>query len=96
MDTDYKISCKLTKEAKKALDAFKGNQQRQWPLREIRIHLLDEDGDGLGIWMEYDPESGELKRGMLPLHHSMFYSEEEEDAESDLESLDEALPVLLN
>ena len=95
MDTDYKISCKLTKEAKKALDAFKGNQQRQWPLREIRIHLLDEDGDGLGIWMEYDPESDTLKRGMLPLHHSMFYSEEE-DAESDLESLDEALPVLLN
>ena len=60
MDTDYKISCKLAKEAKKALDAFKGNQQRQWPLREIRIHLLDEDGDGLGIWMEYDAESGEL------------------------------------
>ena len=95
MDTNYKISCKLYKEAKKALDTFKGNPQRQWPLREIRIHLLDEDGDGLGIWMEYDEESGELKRGMLPLHHSMFYSEEE-DAESDLESLDETPPVLLN
>ena len=95
MDTNYKISRKLYKEAKKALDTFKGNPQRQWPLREIRIHLLDEDGDGLGIWMEYDEESGELKRGMLPLHHSMFYSEEE-DAESDLESLDETPPVLLN
>ena len=95
MDTDYKISRKLYKEARKALDTIKNNPQ-QIALREIRIHLLDEDGDGLGIWMEYDEESGELKRGMLPLHHSMFYSEEEEDAESDLESLDETPPVLLN
>ena len=81
MDKHKKIARKLYKEARKALDTIRNNPQ-QIPLREIRIHLLDEDGDGLGLWIEYDEETGELERGMLPLQHDMFSSlDEEEEAE---------------
>ena len=74
---NHKIARKLFKEARKALDTIRNNPQ-QIPLREIRIHLLDEDGDGLGLWIEYNEETGELERGMLPLQHDMFSSDEEE------------------
>ena len=77
---NHKIARKLFKEARKALDTIRNNPQ-QIPLREIRIHLLDEDGDGLGLWIEYNEETGELERGMLPLQHDMFSSDEEEEAE---------------
>ena len=79
---NHKIARKLYKEARKALDTIRNNPQ-QIPLREIRIHLLDVDGDGLGLWIEYDEETGELERGMLPLQHDMFSSfDEEEEAEN--------------
>ena len=75
---NHKIAHKLFREARKALDTIKC-QKHQMPLREIRIHLLDEDGDGLGLWMEYDEESGEMERGMIPLQHEMFGIDEEDE-----------------
>ena len=77
---NHKIAHKLFKEARNALDPIKG-QNHQMPLREIRIHLLDDEGDGIGLWMEYDEETGELERGMMPLHHSMFSLEDGEELE---------------
>ena len=60
---------RLMDEAKRALsrltkhESFTGHVS----LREIRIHMLDEDGDGLGVWIEYNEETGELDKGMMPI-----------------------------
>ena len=32
------------------------------PINEIQVHLLDEDGDGVILCLEYDERTGELKK----------------------------------
>ena len=32
------------------------------PINEIQVHLLDEDGDGVILCLEYDEQTGELNR----------------------------------
>ena len=72
----------------------------QIPLREIRLHLVDEDGEGIGLWIEYNEETGEFERGFLPLDaegqaHEIT-PEEEFEVTSELEDPDKPYKGLLN
>ena len=58
------------------------------PIREIRISLLDEDGEGVGLFAEYNEETGELERGMSAIS-------EDDEFLSELES-EFTPPALLN
>ena len=70
----------LFKEAIKALTAVNQHLEARLPIREIRISLLDADGEGVGLFVEYDEETGELERGMQPI------TEDEDDFLSELEN----------
>ena len=55
------------------------------PLMEIRMHLVDDEGDGVGVWVEYNKETGEFNKGMLPLDglHREAAMEQMESASED-------------
>ena len=60
------------------------------PLMEIRMHLVDDEGDGVGVWVEYDKETGEFNKGMLPLDmEHMESAAEEHFREKNFDDLDE-------
>ena len=75
---DKAISKKIYREARMALSAIKEHPELDLPIREIRLHLLDEDGDGIGLWIEYNEETGELDRGMTPINSEMMESMRDE------------------
>ena len=35
---------------------------KEMPINEIQVHLLDEEGDGVVFCLEYDEQTGELKK----------------------------------
>ena len=35
---------------------------KEMPINEIQVHLLDEEGDGIVLCLEYDEQTGELKK----------------------------------
>ena len=80
------ITSKLLKEAVKTLPSIVKHPQFRdsVPLREIRVHLLDEDGDGIGLWIEYNEATEEFQRGMISLAADMMH-EHEHDSEHDSE-----------
>ena len=55
------------------------------PINEIQVHLLDEDGDGVILCLEYDEHTGELKKTF----HTMdeYYTDEDDENE------DETMPL---
>ena len=55
------------------------NQLHNLPIHEIQVHLLDEDGDGIVLCLEYDELTGELEK---TFHNT------EEAVEVELEELD--------
>jgi hypothetical protein len=71
---DNNITRKLMKEALHAITRLTKHQHFDGhvALREIRIHMLDEDGDGLGVWIEYNEDTGELDKGMMPISSEMM------------------------
>ena len=57
------------------------------PIHEIQVHLLDKDGDGIILCLEYDELNGELNRTFYDVDE--YYATEEDDIEVELEeSLD--------
>ena len=80
------ITNKLLKEAVKTLSGIVKHPQFRdsVPLREIRVHMLDEDGDGIGLWIEYNEETEEFQRGMISIAADMMHEHEHEhDSEHD-------------
>ena len=75
---DKKITNKIFKEARQAIEAIKAHPELDLPIREIRLHLLDEAGDGVGLWIEYNEETGEIERGMTPINAEMMESMRDE------------------
>ena len=76
------------------------------PMNEIQVHLLDEDGDGVVLCIEYDELTGELKKTFhntedayyddedeeqLPPHYYGEHTQEELDACSSPENIKEFL-----
>ena len=55
------------------------------PLMEIRMQLVDDEGDGVGVWVEYNKETGEFNKGMLPMDglHRQAALEQLESASED-------------
>ena len=62
---------------------------KELPINEIQVHLLDEDGDGVVLCLEYDESTGELNK---TFHTMEEYYTDEENAED--EQSDEALVPL--
>ena len=54
------------------------------PLHEIQVHLLDKDGDGIVLCLEYDELTGELNRTFYDVDE--YYATEEDDIEVELDS----------
>ena len=76
---------KILRETMVALGALKEQTKlNNLPIHEIQVHLLDEDGDGIVLCLEYDERNGELNK--------TFYNTEEmydeEFVEVELEELD--------
>ena len=78
----------LIKDVRNALQTIAKNREIDLPIREIRISLLDEDGEGVGLFAEYNEETGELERGMTAIS-------EDDEFLSELES-EFTPPALLN
>ena len=58
-----KRNSKILHETMVALGALKEQTSlSELPMNEIQVHLLDEDGDGVVLCIEYDESTGELKK----------------------------------
>ena len=54
---------RILRETMVALGALKEQTSlSELPMNEIQVHLLDEDGDGVILCIEYDESTGELKK----------------------------------
>ena len=57
-----------------ALGALKERtEMKELPINEIQVHLLDKDGDGIVLCLEYDEQTGELKK---TFHNTEEYYDE--------------------
>ena len=88
MKSNKQITRMLIKDVRNALQTIAKNREIDLPIREIRISLLDEDGEGVGLFAEYNEETGELERGMTAIS-------EDDEFLSELES-EFTPPALLN
>ena len=88
MKSNKQITRLLIKDVRNALQTIAKNREIDLPIREIRISLLDEDGEGVGLFAEYNEETGELERGMTAIS-------EDDEFLSELES-EFTPPALLN
>mgnify|MGYP001083829867 CR=1 FL=1 len=81
-----KITSKLLKEAVTALSGIVKHPQfgDNVPLREIRIHMLDEDGDGIGLWIEFNEETEEFEKGMMSIAADMMHESEHDHEHDDI------------
>ena len=52
-------------------------------INEMQVHLLDEDGDGVGLCLEYDERTGELKKTFHTMDEYYTDDEDEEEEETD-------------
>ena len=55
---------KILRETMVTLGALKESSPalKELPINEIQVHLLDEDGDGVVLCLEYDESTGELNK----------------------------------
>ena len=98
---------KILHETMVALGALKEQTSlSELPMNEIQVHLLDEDGDGVVLCIEYDESTGELKKTFhntedayyddddeeqLPPHYYGEHTQEELDACASPENVKEFL-----
>ena len=54
------------------------------PIHEIQVHLLDKNGDGIVLCLEYHELTGELNRTFYDVDE--YYATEEDDIEVELDS----------
>ena len=72
---------RILRETMVALGALKEQTSlSELPMNEIQVHLLDEDGDGVVLCIEYDESTGELKKTFHNTEDA--YYDEDEDEES--------------
>ena len=87
--TNHKLSTKNSRilhDTMVALGALKEQTKlNNLPIHEIQVHLLDEDGDGIVLCLEYDERNGELNKTFYNTEE--MYDEEFVEAELE-ESLD--------
>lgn len=49
---------------------------RDLPMNEIQVHILDKDGDGIVLCLEYDERTGELNKTFCSVDEHYAYNEE--------------------
>ena len=85
--TNRKLSAKnsrILRDTMVTLGALKEQTKlNNLPIHEIQVHLLDEDGDGIVLCLEYDERNGELNK-------TFYNTEEMYDEEFEVE-LEESL-----
>ena len=104
--TTKKLSTKNSKilhDTMVTLGALKENHRLyDLPMNEIQVHLLDKDGDGIVLCLEYDEHTGELEKTFHSIddaaydeygeeyssHSESFIAEVELEEEVDEEPLD--------
>ena len=66
-----------------SLGALKGAQSalQEMHINEIQVHILDEDGDGVVLSLEYDERTGELNKTFHTMEE--YYTDEDEDENAD-------------
>ena len=77
---------KILRETMVTLGALKESSPalKELPINEIQVHLLDEDGDGVVLCLEYDESTGELNK---TFHTMEEYYTNEDDEDDTAESL---------
>ena len=69
---------RILRETMVALGALKEQTSlSELPMNEIQVHLLDEDGDGVVLCIEYDESTGELKKTFHNTEDA-YYDEDEQ------------------
>ena len=78
-----KRNSKILHETMVTLGALKEGSDalQEMRINEIQVHILDEDGDGVVLCLEYDESSGELNKTFSTMDE--YYTEENENAEDD-------------
>ena len=78
-----KRNSKILHDTMVSLGALKGAQSalQEMTINEIQVHLLDENGDGIILCLEYDEQTGELNKTF----HTMdeYYDEDDDDVHLD-------------
>ena len=82
-----KRNSKILHETMVTLGALKEGSAalQEMRINEIQVHILDEDGDGVVLCLEYDESSGELNKTFSTMDE--YYTEENENDEDDTEPL---------
>ena len=74
---------RILRETMVALGALKEQTSlSELPMNEIQVHLLDEDGDGVVLCIEYDESTGELKKTFHNTEDAYYDENEEGDTEN--------------
>ena len=67
------------------LGALKENKElAQMPIEEITVHLLDKDGDGIVLCLEYDKRTGELNKTFHSIDEAAYDEYGEENGEVEI------------
>jgi len=70
---------RILRETMVALGALKEQTSlSELPMNEIQVHLLDEDGDGVVLCIEYDESTGELKKTFHNTEDAYYHDDDEE------------------
>ena len=113
---ELKLARKLITETRDTLTAIAKNEDKHkkndtmlpFPIQEIQVHLLDEDGEGMVLWLQGAIEKGKvlIEKGFEELtdHHEeetiqVELEQEEESADPMIEEMFTTInkkPVLLN
>ena len=74
-----KRNSKILHDTMVSLGALKGAQSalQEMAINEIQVHLLDDDGDGVILCLEYDEQTGELNKTFHTMEE--YYTDEDED-----------------
>ena len=82
-NSDNKRNSKILRETMVTLGALREGSValQEMRINEMQVHLLDEDGDGVVLCLEYDEQTGELNKTF----HSMeeYYTNDEDEDENE-------------
>ena len=79
-----KRNSKILHETMVTLGALKEGSDalQEIPINEIQVHLLDENGDGVILCLEYDEQTGELNKTFHTVDE--YFDDEEEEIDDDV------------
>ena len=99
---ELKLARKLITETRDTLNAIAKNEDKHkkndtmlpFPIQEVQVHLLDEDGEGMVLWLQGSIEKGKIhiEKGFEEL--TDIQDEEEETIVVELESDEEEDPMI--